>query len=80
MRLKAVKVKELKARAQPATNEDPVLSRDDAAHYLGIASNTLKKWAMQRRIAITKVGRLNKFRKSDLDAYLARHRVEAVNG
>jgi excisionase family DNA binding protein len=69
------------ARAQlPTWNPDPVLSREDAAEYLGIRPNTLKKWAMQRRIAITKVGRLNKFRKSDLDAYLARHRVEAVNG
>jgi excisionase family DNA binding protein len=57
------------------TNPDPMLPLEEAAAYLGIAAETLRKWTTQRRIAFTKLGRLNRYRRSDLDAYLDAHRV-----
>jgi excisionase family DNA binding protein len=48
----------------------------EAAAYLGIAAGTLKKWTTARKIPFTKLGsRLNRYRRSDLDAYLDAHRV-----
>jgi excisionase family DNA binding protein len=57
------------------TNADPMLSIVEAANYLGIATETLRKWTTQRKIVFTKLGRLNRYRRSDLDAYLDAHRV-----
>ena len=54
---------------------DPLLNIADAAAYLGIATETLRKWTTQRRITFTKLGRLNRYRRSDLDAYIEAHRV-----
>jgi excisionase family DNA binding protein len=56
-------------------NADPMLPLVDAANYLGIAPETLRKWTTQRKIVFTKLGRLNRYRRSDLDAYLDAHRV-----
>jgi excisionase family DNA binding protein len=57
------------------SNADPMLPLVDAAAYLGIAPETLRKWTTQRKIVFTKLGRLNRYRRSDLDAYLDAHRV-----
>jgi excisionase family DNA binding protein len=54
---------------------DPMMNLFEAAAYLGIAAETLKKWTTYRRIPYTKLGRLNRYRRSDLDAYLDAHRV-----
>ena len=50
---------------------------DEAAGYLGCTAGTLKVWVSRRRIPHLKVGRLTRFRKSDLDMYLDAHLVEA---
>jgi len=65
-----------KLEIKPRTsNADPMMALDEAAAYLGIASETLRKWTTQRKIVFTKLGRLNRYRRSDLDAYLDAHRV-----
>ena len=50
----------------------------DAAAYLGISSATLYNWVSMKRIAYVKVGARTFFAKGDLDAFIARHRVEAA--
>ena len=50
-----------------------------AADYLGCAPGTLRNWVSQRRIPFCKVGRLVRFLKADLDAWLDQQRVEVVN-
>jgi excisionase family DNA binding protein len=59
--------------------ESPLLTRDEAAAYLGLQPQTLALWASVGRydLPFIKVGRLVKYRKSDLDAYLDRHTVGA---
>lgn len=57
----------------PGEYTEPVpdlMNMDEAAKYLGIRAKTLYNWVSDQRILVTKVGRLNKFRKEDLDRYL----------
>lgn len=51
---------------------------DEAAEYIGCTSGTLKVWVSKRRVPFLKVGRLTRFRKSDLDVFLQRKLVEVA--
>jgi excisionase family DNA binding protein len=53
---------------------DAVLGMKEAAAYLGIPKATLYQLTSQRRIGFIKIGRLSKFRTSDLDACLLANR------
>ena len=55
-----------------------LLSYADAATYLGTSERHVRELWARREIAAVKVGRLVRFRRSDLDEYIGRHRVEAV--
>jgi excisionase family DNA binding protein len=60
----------------PVTND--LMTRKQAANYLGVAEQTLAVWKTRHRynLPVIKIGRLVKYRKSDLDAFIAR-RTEA---
>ena len=49
-----------------------LLNRKDAAEYLGVKRSTLEVWACEKRYKLKyiKVGRLVRYRKSDLDEFL----------
>ena len=54
-------------------NDDPLLSRREAATFLGVAVGTLENWAWNKRydLPITKIGtRMCKYRLSDLKHFL----------
>ncbi|SEQ22631.1 helix-turn-helix domain-containing protein [Nitrosomonas ureae] len=53
---------------------DPLLTPPEAAAYIGVTENTLSVWRCVGRYSIPfiKVGRLVKYRKSALDAFLNR--------
>jgi excisionase family DNA binding protein len=60
-----------------ATNNLPVspvqdrwLSVDELAGYLGIKRDTVYKWINRRSMPAHKVGRLWKFRKEEIDAWV----------
>ena len=52
-----------------------LLSRKEAAAYLGVAEQTLAIWKCTKRydLPYVKIGKLVKYRKSDLDAFIARN-------
>jgi excisionase family DNA binding protein len=54
------------------TVPNQLLSRRQAAEYLGVKENTLAIWACNKRygLPVIKVGRLCKYRVSDLDKFL----------
>lgn len=54
-----------------------LLNTEQAATYLGVTMRTLEVWRCTKRHAIPyiKVGRLVKYRKTDLDTWLARQTV-----
>lgn len=60
--------------ATSARAADPLLDRPQAAEYLGVTPGTLEVWASTGRYSLpfVKVGRSVKYRKSDLDAWLAK--------
>lgn len=62
---------------QQINTVNPLLSRDQAAKYLGVKVSTLAVWACTKRYNLTfiRVGRLCKYRLTDLDAFIARNIV-----
>jgi excisionase family DNA binding protein len=55
------------------TGKSLLLSRSEAAMYLGISKQTLAIWNCTGRyhVPFVKIGRLVKYRKSDLDTFIA---------
>jgi excisionase family DNA binding protein len=47
------------------------------ARYLGCTPSAIRAWVGKNKIPFTKVNRLTKFRKSDLDDWLERNTVRA---
>jgi len=60
-------------KAAPPTRE--LLTRREAAAYIGVSEQTLAIWKCSSRydLPVIKVGRLVKYRRSELDAFLRRH-------
>jgi excisionase family DNA binding protein len=54
-----------------------LLTRREAAEYLGVTENTLAVWASVKRynLSYVKVGRLVKYRRADLDAFIERRTI-----
>lgn len=52
--------------------QSDLLTRREAAAYLGVTPETMAVWASTRRypIPIVKIGRLAKYKKADLDAFI----------
>jgi len=64
------------AATPPAAAEaDPLLGPAGAAPYIGVQEQTLAVWRSTGRYGLPfiKVGRLVKYRRSDLDAFLERN-------
>lgn len=59
-----------------------LLSREEAAKYLGISKGTLAVWACKKRynLPFTKIGKLAKYKVSDLDAFTEGRKTGATNG
>jgi len=60
-----------------AASSSPLLTRKQAAEYLGLEPRTLDVWACTKRynLRFIKVGRLAKYRIQDLDDFLAQRTV-----
>lgn len=52
--------------------QSDLLSREQAAEYLGVTPQTLAVWASTHRydLPFVKIGRLVKYRKADLDTFI----------
>jgi len=53
-----------------------LMGTKEASEFLGIKKQTLYEWVVQRKIPFIKVGRLIKFRRSDLEAWLKKRTRE----
>ncbi|PRZ00782.1 excisionase family DNA binding protein [Jezberella montanilacus] len=65
-------IEELQTSAREDVTLTPLLSRREAAVYLGLSVRTLAIWASTGRYAleVVKIGRLSKYRKSALDKFI----------
>lgn len=52
------------------------MGMNEASEFLGIKKPTLYEWVVQRKIPFIKVGRLTKFKRSDLEAWLDKRTKE----
>ena len=59
--------------------QSDLLDRDEAATYLGISPRTLAVWAATGRYSLkfVRIGRRVKYRRADLDAFIASRTVSA---
>jgi excisionase family DNA binding protein len=58
--------------ANPCSNpvNDPLLNPIQAAHFLGISRATVERMARGRKVPGIKIGKLWRFRRSDLEAWI----------
>lgn len=63
-------------------NTDPLLSRKEAAKFLGVKEVTLAIWKSTNRynLPVVKVGRLARYRYSDLLNFIERRTVNTDSG
>lgn len=54
---------------------EPLLTIEELAAYLGLAKATLREWTWQRRIPFVKLGRAVRFRRAEIEAWLAQQSV-----
>ncbi len=57
-----------------------LLSRKEAANYLQVTEGTLAVWLSTKRynLPVVKIGRLAKYRKTDLDTFIASRVINMV--
>jgi excisionase family DNA binding protein len=63
-----------------AHKQNELLNSNEAATYLGVCPGTLEVWRCTKRyqIPFIKVGRLVRYRKSELDNFLNRRTVDSA--
>jgi len=65
-----------------AESKHTLLSRPEAAKFLGVKEGTLEVWASTGRydLPIVKIGRLAKYRLSDLEKFIDKRTVSSEQG
>lgn len=61
---------------QIAKDDNEFLNVQQAASFLGVSSDTIYSWTMKKTIPFYKMGRLVRFKKSDLINHMESLRVE----
>lgn len=83
LRAKVYESPKIEHASKPARQYRPtdMLSRREAAVYLGVAEGTLAVWKSTGRykLPILKIGRLVRYRVADLDAFLERMKIDPEN-
>ena len=57
-----------------------LMDMSQAAEYLNLKKSSLYQLSMKKAIPVVKIGRRNRFRKSDLDNFINKNVVEVVEG
>jgi excisionase family DNA binding protein len=67
------------AGVMPKTSgKSALLDKLDAAEYLNVSVRSVDRLWADRKLSGVKVGGLVRFRQKDLDAYIERHRQDAI--
>lgn len=53
-----------------------LLTPQQAALYLQVKLSTVYNWSMRRILPVCKLGKLNRYRKSDLDSFISKNMTE----
>ncbi len=60
------------------TATEPWMSAEAVARHLGVATDTVYRWVRQKELPAHRVGRLLKFRLSEVDEWVAREQPGEV--
>ena len=60
-------------------NNGGLMDMEAAAKYLSVKVSSLYQLCMRKQITVVKIGRLNRFRRSDLDDFISQNVEEAEN-
>ena len=60
--------------------QEPWTTADVVGRHLGVAKDTVYRWVRQRDLPAHRVGRLLKFRLSEVDAWVAREKPTELDG
>lgn len=55
-----------------------LLTPQQAAQYLQVKLSTIYNWSMRRVLPVCKAGRLNRYRKCDLDNFISKNMTTEV--
>lgn len=69
-------VSEKRVVSEKISQQKQLLDTTEASQFLGISKNTLYEWVVQKKIPHVKVGRLVKFVKVDLEAWIKKRTQE----
>jgi len=61
------------------TSNGHLLNMEQASSYLNIKRSTVYQMVMRRELPVVKIGRLNRFRRQDLDRFINGNLQEAKN-
>jgi len=61
-----------------AASQTALLNVDQAAAFLNLSPNTIRKYVLQRLIPFVKIGAAVRFEQSAIDQFIASHRVEGA--
>jgi excisionase family DNA binding protein len=50
---------------------EPLMTAEEVAAQLRVSEGTVNQWVKLGRIPVVKIGRLNRFRRDDIEAYIA---------
>ena len=53
---------------------------EEVAEYLQVSGGTINQWVKAGRIPVVKVGKLNRFRREDIDSWLGENTIPAETG
>lgn len=56
----------------------PIMNVDDLAKYLSVSKETVYGWTSRKKIPFIKMGRLIRFLKPDIDAWMQKNKVAEV--
>lgn len=60
------------------SEDKEVMNADEVAAYLGVSKRCVYGWVSRRRMPFLKIGRLTRFRRSDLDRWLHKQAVKEM--
>jgi len=66
--------------AESARQEEGLWTAEEVASYLQISEGTVNQWVKFGKIPVVKVGRLNRFRPSEIKAWLDEQARPATEG
>ena len=60
-------------------NDNSLLDMKQASEYLNIKTSTLYAMCMRKQIPVVKIGKLNRFRREDLDKFITKNLKGAID-